>query len=189
MGRTLHRLQAAHGTSPLTSVSDPTADSSRETGVQRMALAIVVGVVALDVASKAWAVHRLPDGSIRLIGDWFELQLSFNSGSAFSLFTSFTPLLAVFSAVVAVWLWRVVRRTRDRVMVVALALVLGGALGNLIDRMFRAPGFLKGHVVDFIRVGSWPIFNVADAAITVGVILLVIRIWKAPAEEPETSGG
>jgi signal peptidase II len=74
----------------------------------------------------------------------------------------------------------VLRRTTDTVLAVALALVLGGAVGNLIDRLARDPSFLHGRVVDFIRVGSWPIFNVADSAITIGVVLLAIRVWKAP---------
>ena len=84
------------------------------------------------------------------------------------------------STAIVVVLVRTVRRTDDRVLLVGLALVLGGALGNLVDRFLRAPGFLRGHVVDFVSVGWWPVFNVADACITVGGVLLVIRtLWPA----------
>jgi signal peptidase II len=68
-----------------------------------------------------------------------------------------------------------VRRTDDLVILVALSLVLGGALGNLFDRVFRSPGFLEGAVIDFVKVGSFPTFNVADSAITIGAVLLVVR--------------
>jgi signal peptidase II len=148
--------------------------------VRVVAIAVVVAVLAVDQATKAWAVHRLGSSSIKVFGNWFELRLSYNSGSAFSLFDNMTPLLAVVAAGVAIWLARVLRRTTDTVLAVALALVLGGAVGNLIDRLARDPSFLHGRVVDFIRVGSWPIFNVADSAITIGVVLLAIRVWKAP---------
>lgn len=188
MGRTVHRLQAADRTASLIDVTEPTSHPTRSRRGQVLALGVVLGVLVLDVATKVWAVHELSDGPIKVFGDWFELRLSYNSGSAFSFFSSLTPLLAAFSIVVAVWLWRVVRRTTDLVMVVALSLVLGGALGNLADRIFRAPGFMRGEVVDFVRVGSWPIFNVADSAIVVGVILLVVRIWKAPPAEREALG-
>lgn len=169
-------------------MTDATTNPARSARTQRVALGVVVGVVALDVITKIWAVSELADGPVHVFGDWGELVLSYNSGSAFSLFANFTPLLAVFSVVVAFWLWRVVRRTTDIVMAVALALILGGALGNLSDRLFRAPGFMRGWVVDFIRVGSWPVFNIADSAITVGVILLVIRVWKAPPAERDALG-
>jgi signal peptidase II len=84
-------------------------------------------------------------------------------------------LLAILAIVLSVVLVRAVRRTDDVVILIALSLVLGGALGNLFDRLARSPGFLEGAVVDFVRVGSFPTFNVADAAITVGAVLLVAR--------------
>ena len=69
-------------------------------------------------------------------------------------------------------------------LVIGLALVLGGALGNLMDRIFRSPGFMRGHVVDFVAVGWWPVFNLADSCITIGGILLVVRSLRAPPAEP-----
>lgn len=146
-------------------------DAKRRT---RLAIAIVVVVVALDQLTKAWAVSELASGPISIIGNDAELQLSRNGGGAFSLFRGFTPLLALLAVVIAVVLIRAARRAQDRLTLVTLALVLGGALGNLSDRLFRAPSFLSGRVVDFVRVGSFPIFNVADSAITVGAVALVV---------------
>lgn len=139
----------------------------------RLVAGIVVGVVALDQATKAWAVSALRDGPTSIIGHTLELQLTRNRGSAFSLFTTLTPLLALLALGVAIVLVRAVRRTEDRLVLVALALVLGGALGNVADRLFRSPGWLRGAVVDFISLRGWPTFNVADSAITVGAVALV----------------
>jgi signal peptidase II len=139
---------------------------------------LVVGIVLLDQLTKAWVVATLEDGPQSIIGDTVELRLSRNPGGAFSLLTGFTPLLAILAVIVAIVLVRVAQRTTDPVMVVALSLVLGGAVGNLLDRIFRAPGFLRGEVVDFIRLGSFPSFNVADSAITIGAALLVMWGWR-----------
>jgi signal peptidase II len=155
----------------------PNADAEGARPRTRLAVAIVVAVVALDQASKAWAVAELASGPISVIGNDVELHLSRNSGGAFSLFRAFTPLLAVLAVVIAVVLVRATRQAQDRLTVVMLALVLGGALGNLSDRVFRAPGFLSGRVVDFVRVGSFPTFNVADSAITVGAVALIVTTF------------
>jgi len=139
---------------------------------------LVVFVVVLDQIAKALVVEYLADEPLSIIGDSVELRLSRNPGGAFSILTGFTPLLAILAAIVAVVLVRVAHRARDPVMVVALSLVLGGALGNLADRVFRAPGFLHGEVVDFVRVGAFPSFNVADSAITIGAVLLLVWGWR-----------
>jgi signal peptidase II len=149
----------------------------------RLSAAIVVGILAVDQLTKAWAVNELADGPISIIGDDVELHLTYNSGGAFSLFRGFTPLLAVLAIVIAVVLVRSVRHTQDRWTLVALSLVLAGALGNLADRAFRPPSFLSGKVVDFVSVGSFPTFNVADSAITIGAILLVILAFIPRAHE------
>lgn len=140
----------------------------------------IVGVVVLfDQLTKVWAVEALADGPISVIGDTVEFRLGRNTGGAFSLFQAFTPVLAVLAVVVAVFLARAARRTTDVWMLVGLSLVLGGALGNLVDRVFRDPGFLHGAVVDFVSVGRWPTFNIADSAITIGAVLIVLRGWRA----------
>jgi signal peptidase II len=143
---------------------------------------LVAGIVLLDQLTKVWVVATLADGPQSIIGDSVELRLSRNPGGAFSLLTGFTPLLAVLAVIVAVVLVRVAQRMTDPVMVVALSLVLGGAIGNLLDRVFRAPGFLRGEVVDFIRIGAFPSFNVADSAITIGAVLLLVWGWRDRGE-------
>jgi signal peptidase II len=143
---------------------------------------MVAGIIALDQLTKAWVVAEFSDAPLSIIGTTLELRVSRNTGGAFSLFQEFTPVLAVLAVIVAVVLVRALQRTRDRVILVALALVLAGAVGNLVDRMARSPGFLRGAVVDFIRVGDFPIFNVADSAITIGAVLLVIWGWRHQPE-------
>lgn len=157
----------------------PSADAEAGAAVSRRGAAvaaIVLGVVAIDQLTKSWAVTTLEDGPESIIGHDVELRLSRNTGSAFSLFQGYTPLLAVLAIVLVVLLVRALRRTDDTWIVVALALVLGGAIGNLVDRVARSPGFLRGAVVDFVSVGGFPTFNVADAAITIGAVVLVLRL-------------
>ncbi|QPK78491.1 signal peptidase II [Corynebacterium lizhenjunii] len=144
------------------------------------ALAAVGGAVAvIDQATKALMLSILEPGvPLPVLGDWFRFYLLFNPGAAFSmggesstwLFTTI-QLLFVLGAAVAV------PHLRDRGQVVGLALIAGGALGNLIDRLFREPGFWFGHVVDFISVGSFAVFNVADAAITCGVVVFIVFMF------------
>jgi signal peptidase II len=143
----------------------------------------------IDQFTKFWAVRELADGPITVIGDDIGFALTRNTGSAFSLFQAFTPLLAIVAIGVAVLLVRAVRRTRDPLMVIGLSLVLGGALGNLVDRLFRSPGFLKGAVVDFVHVGSFPTFNVADAAITIGAVIIVIWAVRTDLIEQRAARG
>jgi len=147
-----------------------------------IALAIVAAVVALDQLTKTWAVRELGDGPVSVVGDFAELRLSFNPGASFSLLTGRTPILAVLAIVIAGALVWVLVRTDSLGMAVGFGLVLGGALGNLADRIFRAPRFLHGEVVDFVSVGAWPTFNVADSAITIGAILVIWFAWRADRE-------
>jgi signal peptidase II len=151
--------------------------------VAAIVLLIVVGVVVLDQVTKTWAVRELADGPVEVAGSDVAFRLSRNSGGAFSLFQGFTPLLAVLAIVLAVVLVRALHRTRDPLVLVALALILGGALGNLIDRLARSPGFLRGEVVDFVDVGRFPVFNVADSAITIGAVLLFVAVLRSPETE------
>jgi signal peptidase II len=143
----------------------------------------VVAIVVADQLTKAWAVSALADGPKRLIGDTVKFELARNSGSAFSGFQGYTPILAVLAIVITVFIARAVRKATDRWTLIGLVLVLGGALGNLSDRIARSPGFLRGHVVDFVAVGWWPLFNVADSCITIGAIILVVRTLFQPADE------
>jgi signal peptidase II len=140
-----------------------------------MLVATAVVVLALDVASKVLVVATMTDGQrIPLLGDTVSLYLIRNSGAAFSLATGLTWVLTLVAIVVVVGIVRFARRLRSPGWAIALGLVLGGALGNLTDRFFRAPGPLVGHVVDFVSVGWWPVFNAADSAICCGGALLVV---------------
>jgi len=154
-----------------------------------LATAIVLGVVVADQVTKVWAVRQLADAPVAIVGDDVSFELTRNTGSAFSLFQAFTPMLAFIAIGVAVLLVREVRRSRDTLMIVGLSLVLGGALGNLTDRLFRSPGFLKGAVVDFVHVGRFPTFNVADAAITIGAALIVIWAIRSDLRDRRATGG
>src|ERR1700730_9687405 len=131
-----------------------------------VSLALVSGVFALDHVTKVWAVSELSRRSIAVIGDTVQFQLGRNTGSAFSLFQGFTPLLAVLAIAVAFVLAGSALCSDEIGTVCALRLVLGGSLGNLADLLCRAPGFLHGAVIDFIRLGWWAAFHVADSAIT-----------------------
>ena len=142
---------------------------------------VVAIIVAIDQLTKSWAVAELADGPKHIVGDTVELTLTRNAGGAFGRFQGMTPILAIGAVIVTVLLVRATRHATDRVVLVGLVLVLGGAIGNLTDRLFRSPGFLRGHVVDFVAVGWWPVFNVADSCITIGAVLLVIQSLRQPA--------
>lgn len=128
----------------------------------------------MDQLSKWWAVETLADRNIDLF--WtLRFRLIGNRGSAFSLGTGLGPLFAVAAIGVAVVLVIMGRKAPTRWAAVALGLVLGGAVGNLVDRIFRdGEGLFGGYVVDFIDFQWWPVFNVADMAIVCGAFLLVI---------------
>jgi signal peptidase II len=145
---------------------------------------LLVGIAALvlaaDVVTKVLAVARLEDqGPVELLGGAVYLVLVRNPGAAFSLATGYTWVLSLIAVAVVVVIARIARRLRSAGWAVALGLVLGGALGNLMDRIFRAPGPLQGHVVDVVSLfapdGSvWPVFNLADSSIVTGGVLLVL---------------
>lgn len=138
-------------------------------------LAVAACVVALDVVTKTLVVHHLdPLRPVHIIGDTVTLRLVRNSGAAFSMASGYTWLLSIIAVAVVAVIIRYSRRLRSGWWMLGLGLVLGGAIGNLIDRLFRSPGPLRGHVVDFISVGWWPVFNAADSAVVCGAILLVV---------------
>ena len=155
-------------------VEAPTAGQVRAR--RRRLLTVATALLIVDQLSKIWATSALDDG--RVIEGVFgaQLRLVFNTGSAFSLGSSFGPLFGVLAIAVAISLWWVVRPISDRWVLVGLGLVQGGAIGNVLDRMFRdGDGFLGGAVVDFLEVGDWwPVFNIADVGIVVGGFLIVL---------------
>lgn len=152
------------------------------------ALALVVAVV--DQLTKAWAQGSLDDGHVvDLVGSWLTLQLVYNSGAALSIGTGATWLLTIVVVVVIVAIVRVTRRLRSTGWAVALGLLLGGAVGNLVDRLLRAPSFGRGRVVDFIGYGDWFVGNVADIAIVVGAVLVALLAVLGIGIDGRRSGG
>jgi signal peptidase II len=136
-------------------------------------LAVAAGVVAVDQLSKLWALRALDDGPIDVVGS-ARLALTTNRAGAFGLGGSYVPFLALGALALVIWMVTTGEATRRPLAAVAAGLVLGGAAGNLLDRIFRSPGFLRGAVIDFVDLRWWPVFNLADAAITCGCILLLL---------------
>ena len=109
---------------------------------------------------------------VEIIGDAFSFQLTRNPGAAFLIETGATLIFTIIALVVVVTIVRIARRLGSVGWAVALGLLLGGAAGNLTDRLIRSPGFFRGHVVDFMEFPHWPIFNVADSCISVAAVLI-----------------
>lgn len=144
--------------------------------------AVVIAVVAVDQLTKTWALRGLDDGrDVRVIGSLLKFTLTYNKGMAFSRGTGLGPVIGVVGLVVIVILLASLRRESSPLARVALSAVIGGALGNISDRLFRAGdgGFMGGAVVDFIQLPRWPVFNVADMAVTLGGLTLVVGAWRA----------
>ena len=148
---------------------------------------VALVVLVLDQVTKAWAVATLDDRDIDLIGS-LRFHLERNSGGAFSLNQGRGGIVAVGAlAVVLVVLW-IGRTVQTKPGALAVGLVIGGAVGNLVDRAVReGSGFLGGRVIDFIDLQWWPVFNVADMAVSIGGILLVLVSTREPAREPTSS--
>lgn len=156
------------------------ADQSAH-GRRPLALFATVAVLAylLDLLTKTLAVRRLEPGEpVQVLGDLFRLTLVYNPGAAFSLGTSATVVLSVFAIVAAVVVLVVARTLGDRLWAVGLGALLGGVLGNLTDRVFRAPGPLRGEVVDMFQVPNWPVFNVADICINVAAAVIIVQAFR-----------
>jgi len=140
--------------------------------------AVALVVYGLDLASKQWALSELADGDIPVLGDWFTLHLTFNPGAAFSTGTDFTIVFTCLAMVaVAVVLW-LSRRIASTGWALALGLLLGGVAGNLTDRIVREPEPFHGHVVDFLMLPNWPVFNIADICINVAAGLIILQTFR-----------
>ena len=136
-------------------------------------------VWALDQATKVAAVAWLDDGaSVTVIPHVFWFTLTRNAGAAFSTGTGFTLVLSLIAIGVVIVVLRLATKLKDRWWALGLGLLLGGALGNLTDRFAREPAPLRGHVVDFLHLTHWPVFNVADIALTFAAITIILRTWR-----------
>jgi len=140
---------------------------------------LIAFIVAADQATKHWALNRLSNArTIDLIGS-LRFNLAFNKGMAFSQATGAGPIIGAlaFVVIIVIVLW--LRRNAQGLAVVAAGLIVGGATGNLIDRLLRGDAWLRGAVVDFIDLQWWPIFNIADAAISTGAVLMIVASVRA----------
>lgn len=136
-----------------------------------MLAGVALAVVAADQVTKTWAERALADGPKHLF--WtVSLNLTYNAGAAFSSFTGLTPFITVIAVALLLALVGVSRSVRTTLGVIALGLVVGGAAGNLVDRLVRHN---HGAVIDFVDFRWWPVWNLADASIVVGAILLIIH--------------
>ncbi|HEU4840832.1 MAG TPA: signal peptidase II, partial [Ilumatobacteraceae bacterium] len=156
----------------------------------RGALLIAAVVVLVDQLTKHWAVNNLQDRNIDVIGS-LRFNLAYNTGMAFSKGTGIGPVIGIVALLVVVGLLISIGRSSSPLYTPAVGLIIGGAVGNIVDRLFRSPGWFRGGVVDFIDVQWWPIFNVADIAVTVGGILLLLttlRGERSPAPAGDVPG-
>jgi signal peptidase II len=163
-------MQAARGAAVAPAPPRPTR--YRRT---RITFATAAAVLVLDVVSKVAVVAKLSDrGPVTLIPRVLRLTLTRNAGAAFSLGTGATIVFSAVAVAVVVVIVRSASSLASTGWAVSLGLLLGGALGNLSDRLFRSPGPLRGEVVDWIELPHWPVFNVADSAIVIGGLLAVL---------------
>ena len=132
----------------------------------------------IDLVSKTLVIARLDDHPIRVLGSLLRLHLAFNSGAAFSLAPSATYFFSLFSIFIASITWHFSKKIHSRGWAYIAGLILGGIGGNLLDRIFRTPGFLRGKVVDWIEIPHWPTFNLADTSIFLAALFAVILTFR-----------
>jgi signal peptidase II len=169
----VRNVQAARGKA----LTGPPAGDAGPSRPRRVGLLVGVAaaIYALDVISKAVVVATLSHHPpVRLLGGFLTLLVLRNSGAAFSVGTSLTVVFTLIAVGVIVFILRTSRRLRSLPWALTLGLLLGGATGNLTDRLLRAPGIFRGEVVDWIQIPHWPVFNVADSAIVCGGVLAVL---------------
>jgi len=169
-------MQAARGAS--LNSSDP----GESTPVRRpLGIFFGVAVVAFvtDLVTKTLAVARLEGREpVPVIGDFLQLTLVRNPGAAFSTGTGYTVVLTVIAVSAVVVVLVLARRLGSPLWALALGLLLAGVAGNLTDRVFRAPGPLRGHVIDFLMLPNWPVFNLADICINVAAGLILVQAFR-----------
>jgi signal peptidase II len=156
-------------------------DSSAPPGPRRVRvlLAVAALVYAIDLTSKILAVAKLSDREpIQLLGGLLTLRLVRNPGAAFGIGVGMTVIFTVVAAVVIVVILRVAGRLYSLPWALALGMLLGGVLGNITDRVFRSPSIFAGHVVDFLELPHWPVFNAADSAVVTASCIMVLLSFR-----------
>lgn len=168
----------------------PTTPRKKRTTAKRVApmMAVIIVVIAtVDQIVKQLMLNWLEIGEpVSVIGDWFRFYLLFNPGAAFSMGENSTWLFTCIQLAFVIGISIYAPRITHRLVGVGLAMVAGGALGNLLDRLFRDPAFFVGHVVDYISIGNFAVFNIADAAISCGVVVFVIGMFLEDRETART---
>ena len=168
---------------------DPAAATSPSRPSRRLVggvFALAVFVIAADQLSKWWAESTLGNGkNIPIIGDLLSFQLVYNPGAAFSLAEEYTWVLTIIAALAVVAITWYAWTVQSRAWAVALGMLLGGAITHLGDRLFRDPGFARGHVVDFINYAGFFIGNIADIALVGGAAMIIIISLMGITAKPE----
>lgn len=170
-------MQEARGASLSHENSATTGQSTRRrTWLLFAAVAVLAFVV--DLTTKEWALKALVDKDIAVIGDFLTFHLVFNPGAAFGTGTEYTWVFTCLSAValvVAIWLSR---RLGSVLWSIGLGFLVGGVSGNFFDRIFRQPEMFHGHVVDFLRLPNWPVFNIADMCINAAAAVIILQTFR-----------
>ena len=177
------RAEPLDSAAPSSSDPPPSPAADGGVGTYPRLLGAAVAVLALDQATKSLALEALSDGPIDIIEGAVTLELSYNSGGVFGVGRGFPGLFLAATIIVTVGILVWARRIEERAWLVPLGLVLGGGLGNLADRVLRGH---DGKVVDFIDLHVWPVFNVADMSIVIGVGLVLLGALRTePSRDPE----
>lgn len=173
----MHHLQGARGASLNSElITTPKAGLTSRPATLLLHIAVLVGL--LDQASKAIVVRYFADHPPKKILGGIYLEDARNSGAAFSFATGKTIIFTGIALIVSLGIIRYASRLRSLLWATSLGLVLGGAVGNLLDRIFREPSVLQGHVVDWIDLRVWPVFNLADSGIVIGGLLGLVLTWR-----------
>jgi signal peptidase II len=179
-------LQAARGASLIASETsgDPRTgaspgDSNRRLSPTALAFTVAAAALAVDQVTKVIAVRQLADRApVEVVGSFLQLRLLRNPGAAFSAGASLTPFISVVAIAAVVVVVVLATRVGHRGWALGLGLLLAGVTGNLVDRMLRAPGPFRGHVVDFFELPNWPVFNVADICIDVAGAIFILLLLR-----------
>lgn len=147
-------------------------------GKTRSIWLIALTIWLIDYATKTWALSNFSSDPQPVIGTLLQFTLLKNSGAAFSFASGFTLIFSLLAIAVVATIIRFAGRITSRGWLTCAGLLLGGVLGNLTDRAFREPGFFLGHVIDWIHIPNWPIFNIADIAISTAALLAFIQTMR-----------
>ncbi len=182
----MHVMQTARGAS----LSDADESKPLRRRSLRVLLGVAVVVVIVDQVTKHLAVAALSDGhTVRMLGGLLTLRLVRNAGAAFGLATGATIIFSLVAVGVIVAVLRISRKLASGPWAASFGMLLGGAVGNLIDRLWRAPRPLEGHVVDFLELPHWPVFNVADSCIVIAAVTMVIYTMRGMGYDGSSSRG